>query len=178
MQVFDLLKKCCISWVITGACLSPSVQAQPAQDWGFELATLQGDRFVNSRQLRGAVLVNFWAVDCPPCLAELPLLQDFAHAEQARAAAAPAGHDARAAPWQVWLVATDRSQRAQTMLQRLGITLPTLKGGAGAAALMAASGNRSGALPWTVLLRDGQLCATHAGAIDAQHLPVLLAQCR
>lgn len=137
-------------------------QPQPDRTWHFTLPTLDGDRFVASREQAGLVLVNFWGVDCPPCLAELPLLQKLADAS---------GH------WRVLLIATDPPYRARAMLQRLHVTLPTLRGGQGVANLMRAAGDARNVLPYTVALNQGSACASHAGMVNAAIIEQMRAQC-
>lgn len=51
-----------------------TVPGQPAPD--FALPTLGGETFRLSDQRGKVVLVNFFATWCPPCVAELPHLQD------------------------------------------------------------------------------------------------------
>ncbi|MDO5087039.1 MAG: TlpA disulfide reductase family protein [Comamonadaceae bacterium] len=139
-----------------------SAAAPIAPGWDFTLPTLEGDRFITASAQPGLLLVNFWGVECPPCLAELPLLQ--------RLASSSSG-------WRVLLVATDPPAEARRALQRWRIQLPAARGGPGVPALMRAAGNARGALPFTVLLRDGAPCARHSGALDEASLPALLARC-
>lgn len=44
----------------------------------FELVNLEGERVTLSDFRGKAVLVNFWATWCPPCRAEMPLIDEFA----------------------------------------------------------------------------------------------------
>lgn len=61
---------------------TPTLNADENQDPTpapeFELTSLEGDA-VSLSDFRGqAVMINFWAIWCQPCRAELPLIQDFA----------------------------------------------------------------------------------------------------
>ena len=76
--------------------------AEPSA-WSATFATLDGDRFVPTAQMPGLALLNFWGVDCPPCVAELPRLRRYAQAHAA---------------WSVWLVATDPPPQARAFLAR------------------------------------------------------------
>lgn len=131
-------------------------------DWDFTLPSLDGGRFITASQEPGPLLINFWSVDCAPCLAEMPLLQQLADS--------PSG-------WRVLLVTADTPAAAARAMQRVGSTLPVARGGKGLTALMRAAGNTRGALPFTVLMTNGRPCARHAGQLDQQTLPALLAQC-
>ncbi len=44
----------------------------------FQLLNLEGERVALSDYKGRPVLINFWATWCPPCLAEMPLIQTFA----------------------------------------------------------------------------------------------------
>jgi thiol-disulfide isomerase/thioredoxin len=52
------------------------IEAQPALD--FQLVNLKGNDTSLSDFLGTPVMVNFWATWCPPCRAEMPLIQEFA----------------------------------------------------------------------------------------------------
>ncbi|HEY4081618.1 MAG TPA: TlpA disulfide reductase family protein [Burkholderiaceae bacterium] len=150
-----------LACVVLGIQLS-AAHAASAKPWDFTLPTLEGDRFVQASRLPGSVLINFWGRDCPPCVAELPRLQAFAQDQR---------------DWTLMLVATDPPQDARVFLQRRGITLPVLKAGPSVVALMHRAGNRTGGLPFTVALRDGQICRVHEGELSEAALAELHAAC-
>ena len=130
--------------------------------WSATFATLDGDRFVPTAQMPGLALLNFWGVDCPPCVAELPRLQRYAQAHAA---------------WSVWLVATDPPPQARAFLARHEVSLPALRAGPDVAAVMRRAGNRQGALPFTLALRNGAVCATHLGELSDETLAAMQTQC-
>jgi len=149
--------------LVEGGPTDPPSRAK-AQDgsWRFELPTLDGARFVRAGDFPGPVLLNFWGRDCPPCVAELPLLQDF-------------GRDHL--DWTVLLVATDAPRDAARFLAEHGIRLPVLRGGFGVAALMRRAGNLSGGLPFTVALLRSRICGRHVGLLQAGDLAAITSGC-
>lgn len=63
------------------ALMAPSVLSEEKQkdltSYNWELANSKGETF-NFEQIQGkVVLVNFWATWCPPCIAEMPSLQEL-----------------------------------------------------------------------------------------------------
>lgn len=144
--------------------LLSSSPAPAGEAWRFELASLDGVRFVRSDRGGYPLLVNFWSVDCPPCLAELPHLQAFAEAQP---------------QWRVLLITADAPREASALLERLGIRLPALRGGAGMAALMRKAGNRRGLLPFSLALdQTGHICARHLGQLTAERLADMQQACK
>jgi outer membrane receptor for ferrienterochelin and colicins len=135
--------------------------ASVAPGWDFTLPTLDGGRFLRLRDAPGPVLVNFWGVDCPPCVAELPMLLDFAR-DNPR--------------WTLLLVATDPPAAARAFAAQRLPTLPAnvwlLRGAAQARALLREAGSPHGGLPHSVALKGGARapCALHAGLLATQWL--------
>jgi outer membrane receptor for ferrienterochelin and colicins len=137
--------------------------AGPAAAWDFTLPTLEGDAFVSLQQQPGSVLVNFWSADCPPCVAELPLLIDFAR---------------RHPEWQLLLVAADPPALAKAAAARWGLKSQgnvRLLRAANAQALLREAGGRG--LPHSVALRGGTVCARHAGELKLAQLRQLDETC-
>jgi len=113
---------------------------------------------VQVSKLPGPVLVNFWGRDCAPCVAELPLLQTFARKNR---------------DWTILLVCTDAPREARVFLQKHNVTLTALKPGANVAGLIRGAGNRSGGLPFTVVLCGGQVCQTRERGLSEADLEAL-----
>jgi outer membrane receptor for ferrienterochelin and colicins len=132
-----------------------NVTSTVGQAWDFTLPSLDGSRFVKASSFTGPVLVNFWGRDCPPCVAELPRLQAFAQAHP---------------QWTVLLVSTDSPAITREFVQQHSITLPVLRPGANVTALMRSAGNRSGGLPFTVVVYDARICDRQSGMLQDSDL--------
>lgn len=133
-----------------------------AQAFSFSLPSLDGRQFVRSTELRGPMLLNFWSKDCPPCVAELPRLAEFARANP---------------QWTVLLVTMDAPSEAQDFVLAHGVSLPVLRVGPNPTALLRSAGNRAGVLPYSLALRTGQICARQAGELSLDRLAQWQALC-
>ena len=113
------------------------------------------------RTLRGrALVVNFWASWCPPCIAEMPELSQFAqqHPEI-----------------QLIGVAVDDAKPVQDFLQRSPVSYPVLVAGDRGIDLIDALGDVQHDLPYTVMIAaDGRVMAQHLGRIDRATLQRLV----
>jgi thiol-disulfide isomerase/thioredoxin len=130
-----------------------------------ELARLDGTAFVRLSDFAGKVVVlNFWRSDCPPCVAEMPLLSGFS---QANADVTVIG------------IATEEASRARRFVERQRITYLQLNAPAQSAGLLRRFGDASGALPYTVVLdTQHRICASQVGAVDAAWLQVAPGRCK
>lgn len=135
-----------------------SVAPEPADLLGrrrpdFTLGGIDGGR-VSASDFDGQVLlINFWATWCVPCRAEMPMLSDLHqnHAGQGL---------------QVLGIALDDVQQARDFVAELGIAYPVLVGMADVVATSRSYGNRSGLLPYSVLVdRDGVVRWTRLGEL-------------
>lgn len=62
------------------AVMTPTVTADPPAKLAadFELTNLDGETVALTDFAGKSVMINFWATWCPPCLNELPMIQDYA----------------------------------------------------------------------------------------------------
>ncbi|BBN90277.1 TlpA family protein disulfide reductase [Azospira sp. I09] len=122
------------------------------------------DGFVRlSAQPPQVSVVNFWRSDCPPCVREMPLLEQTARHHP-----------------QIRVVAVAVQQRSETAAGPLHPTPPVLLLHAPSTprGLLSRFGNPSGALPHTVVLdRERRPCARRTGELDEAWLEAALRRC-
>jgi len=102
------------------------------------------------------LLVNFWATWCPPCVAEMPEL------EQLQA-------DRGSKGLQIIGIGIDSPSNIREFAEKHKITYPLLVGGLQGTEVSRGFGNESGGLPFTVLIgADGSVKQTYMGRLDLQ----------
>ena len=131
--------------------------------------TLQdaGGTAVSAGDFDGKVLLlNFWASWCAPCVEEMPMLTDLQRDYAGRGL-------------QVIGIAQDDPQRAKAFAADLALGYPLLFGMADAMRAGRRYGNRSGMLPYSVLV-DGRGIVrwTHLGPLTREDLEARLAELR
>lgn len=106
---------------------------------------------------------NFWATWCAPCREEIPLLVAAQHQY------APKG-------LQVIGIAVDTAANVLEFAAKVRITYPIFTAGSEAIDVMRETGNRTGGLPYTVVLdRAGRIVERRLGAYRADELDRVLA---
>jgi thiol-disulfide isomerase/thioredoxin len=104
----------------------------------------------------GAMLVNFWATWCAPCLREIPMLKIF-HAE----------HEAI----EVIGIAVDRAEPVLEYAAEMDFNYPVLVGQADAYEAMAVFQNQAQVMPFTAFTAPGgAVLGVHYGELHAEHL--------
>ena len=129
--------------------------------WGLELTQADGQVLALSSLKGRPLLVNFWATWCPPCVRELPLINDFTQAQ--------AAHGAHGI--QVLGIAVDQAAAVSKWLARQPLSFTVALAGAGGVTLTRSLGNIQGGLPFTILFdAQGQVQQRKIGELSAQDL--------
>jgi thiol-disulfide isomerase/thioredoxin len=114
-------------------------------------------------QWRGRVLVvNFWATWCAPCREEIPLFIRMQTRYGARGL-------------QFVGVAIDQREPVAAFQREFGMNYPVLLGGLETMELMRSTGNRTGVLPYTLVIdRAGRVASSKLGGIKEDQLKGLI----
>jgi thiol-disulfide isomerase/thioredoxin len=132
--------------------------AAQAAFWDSRFETPDGGVLEPARWRGQPLLVNFWATWCPPCVEELPLLNDFQRQQASQG-------------WQVIGLAVDQPAAVQRFLQKLPLAFPVGIAGLGGAELSRSLGNAGGGLPYSVLWgRDGRVRERKLGQLSEADL--------
>ncbi|WJF89889.1 TlpA disulfide reductase family protein [Paraburkholderia bonniea] len=135
--------------------------AQPnavEQLWTAAVTNPDGASQSLSRFKGHAVVVNFWASWCAPCVEEMPELVALHH-EYAKKGVQFIG------------LGVDSEQNVKAFLQKVNVDYPVYVTGFGGAELARAFGNQAGGLPFTVVIdANGVVRSTKLGQIQQKEL--------
>lgn len=113
--------------------LPPVVQAF----WARRFPGLDGTELDVARWRGQRLLVNFWATWCPPCVKELPEINQFYK-------------EAKAKGWQVLGLAVDQADPVKAFLHKTPLDFSIALAGPQGLALVRELGNPAGGLPFSV----------------------------
>jgi thiol-disulfide isomerase/thioredoxin len=134
------------------------VDTDPGDVWGLRFARPEGGELVLADFRGRPLLLNFWATWCPPCVKEMPLLDQFHRRHQA-------------AGWQVIGLAVDAPTPVRQFLARVPVGFAIGLAGLDGTELSRRLGNQSGALPFTVVFgKDGRALHRKLGEVTAAEL--------
>ncbi|QWD64266.1 TlpA disulfide reductase family protein [Polynucleobacter sp. MWH-UH2A] len=138
----------------SGLASEPSIKAFFANPW-----QSPDGKPVNSEHWQGKVLViNFWASWCPPCVEEMPTL-DQVSKEYASKNVLFVG------------IGIDSPSNVREFLQKTPVSYPIVIGGLEGSNLAKQMGNAQGALPYTVVINpSGKSTFTKLGKISEDEL--------
>jgi thiol-disulfide isomerase/thioredoxin len=136
----------------------PSGAEALAAFWRTRFPILDGKEQPGSAWRGQPLVVNFWATWCPPCVEELPLLDEFYQQNKAKG-------------WQMIAVAADSESKVRDFITKRSLQMPVSVLGADALSLSKSLGNLAGGLPFTLVLDSkGGIAQRKAGQIKAPDL--------
>jgi thiol-disulfide isomerase/thioredoxin len=131
--------------------------------WARRFTGIDGAELDVARWRGQPLLVNFWATWCPPCVKELPEINQF-YAE------------ARGKGWQVLGLAIDQAEPVKAFLKRTSLDFPIALAGAQGLSLVRELGNPAGGLPFSLLFDErGEISWRRLGVTHLQELRALAA---
>lgn len=102
-------------------------------------------------------VVNFWATWCPPCVEEMPELDELYH------------NQLKAQGIEMVGIAIDSPSAVKSFLEKTSVSYPIVMAGYGGTELAKRLGNSGGGLPFTIILdKDGNVLLKKAGRVQMQ----------
>ncbi len=146
--------------LLIAALVAPTASAAAER---LSLPDLDGANHTLAEWKGRAVLLNFWASWCAPCIAEVPYLRAL-------------GERYRERGLSIVSIGIDEPLKLRNVARTLAIDYPVLVADPdNARPLLDAWGNRRGVIPYLVLIdSDGHVTATHRGPIDKDSLDELV----
>jgi thiol-disulfide isomerase/thioredoxin len=130
----------------------------PAAFWSQSWESPDGQPLAAADFRGRPLLLNFWATWCPPCVEELPLLDQFFQSHRGQG-------------WQVLGLAIDQPSAVRAFLARRPLAFPIGLAGLGGTELSRELGNSNGGLPFSVLFdRAGRLVERKLGRLQSEDL--------
>jgi thiol-disulfide isomerase/thioredoxin len=128
--------------------------------WDLQWESPQGAP-VRLQTFRGKpLLINFWATWCPPCVEEMPVINDFFNKNSANG-------------WQVLGLAIDKPAAVLAFMKKTPVSYPIGMAGATTTELWTQLGNAYGALPFSLLVgSDGKILQRRLGKLTPTDLAV------
>lgn len=143
--------------------LHPVAVSEAAEGfWGRHFTAPDG-RAIEPSTWRGQpLLVNFWATWCPPCVKELPEINQFYN-------------EAKARGWQVLGLAVDQAEPVKAFLQKSPLDFPVALAGSEGTGLVRTLGNPAGGLPFSLVFdSNGEISWRRLGVSRLEELRALL----
>ncbi|MFG6442948.1 TlpA family protein disulfide reductase [Roseateles sp. LKC17W] len=129
--------------------------------WARRFAGLDGVELDVARWRGQPLLVNFWATWCPPCVKELPEINQFYG-------------EARGKGWQVLGLAIDQAEPVKAFLKKTPLDFPIALAGAQGLSLVRELGNAAGGLPFSLVFDErGEISWRRLGVTHLQELRAL-----
>lgn len=128
----------------------------PQAFFSANLPDLQGQTFPMSSLKGQALVVNFWATWCPPCVEEMPLLDRLS----------------KEVPQVKFVgIGIDTAKNIAEFAAKIPVVFPLYVAGHGGIAMVRDLGNAAGGLPFTVLIdTKGQIFKLILGQVEADSL--------
>jgi thiol-disulfide isomerase/thioredoxin len=122
--------------------LNPPAASPVAQAfWARRFTGLDGAELDVARWRGQPLLVNFWATWCPPCVKELPEINQFYK-------------EAKGQGWQVLGLAIDQAEPVKAFLQKTPLDFAIALAGPQGLGLVRELGNPAGGLPFSVVFDE------------------------
>ncbi|HEY1128405.1 MAG TPA: TlpA disulfide reductase family protein [Roseateles sp.] len=115
----------------------PEASAAAQAFWARRFPSLDGTDVDVTRWRGRPLLVNFWATWCPPCVKELPEINQFYN-------------EAKSKGWQVLGLAVDQAEPVKAFLQKSPLDFAIALAGPEGLGLVRELGNPAGGLPFSV----------------------------